>query len=455
MSWRRTIGKALAVVVPALVLGALVWVVVARGAAPQSVRLADGTVFTLEAVTYAKEHQRYLVPIWTRLWYQFARRVLRKSTPKVSMGYSTTNETLGVWIRERLPPGQTARPGVRESPGRSWLADEGGKKRVLASHQISSSRPPSNNELLHLAVFHVIPRREKTFLFGDDLSDRDKIYLDGGFYSDRIEFRIANPALRSYPVWPAEPLPATRRDGDFIVTLTRLEARMVKYVPQFESRHFPSEACAELNFLAPAPALGAWWPVSVTLCDATGNMCESRIYSLTGSNNKWTTLFEYNLWPEESAWRMRVEFSRRDGYAPEDLWTINSVPVPLPQTLPSGSPLPPQTVHAETNLHGCRVRLRPLRWRSAGRGVPAAPASQPESFYSFAVEMTPAPVGIRCDFVGMTDDQGRPFRLTFPGHFAGLAEFEVQGPTNATSVNITLAVQKSRFVEFLVRPEVK
>ena len=70
-----------------------------------------------------------------------------------------------------------------------------------------------------------------------------------------------------------------------------------------------------------------WQPVSVVTTDATGNHVNGGINGNQWQDNDDTVTYQYGLWPDEPAWKIKFEFSQQSDFAANELWQVPNVPV--------------------------------------------------------------------------------------------------------------------------------
>ena len=203
-----------------------------------------------------------------------------------------------------------------------------------------------------------------------------------------------------------------------------------------------------------------WVVQTAELSDATGNVLASPSdVSSSGDNvSPMTFMGEYRLsirgtlWPDEAAWRLKLELKRKSGFAPEELVTFKNVPVPkigntnyIPITNMVGGV---QIVLKKFVENGDRTNIRYPRGTNANFVVNDR---TPETMV--AVELPDHPEGVVVDFVKMITDTGETFEKhgnTWKPFYRGASLKFI--PTNTQTVDITWVVQKTRSVEFLVKP---
>jgi hypothetical protein len=308
------------------------------------------------------------------------------------------------------------------------------------------------------------------------------------------EFVITNPVPGTFAQWTPKPLPDTESDGDLEVTLTKLVAGVP--MPHYqgstnEAANDSANQCVHLNFdfRQNGQSTTNWqaWPVETT--DAVGNWSRGLIYGYPTNGVflknplNWVfdgDYFQPGLWPNQP-WKMRMEFIQQSGFSEDEMVTFSNVPVKLgsqqdaddewtawdvvkpklPLMIPDSTDLTPDTPQrddGETNfpfkiakakVNGTHLKLLPPllvtnRWQSSEMDV------------SIIIGADPGfnPKGMNLTVVSATDDQGRELwsfeKPPWAGHYS--IEF-ARVHDDIKSLNLKLALHKSRFVEFTVKPE--
>ena len=267
-----------------------------------------------------------------------------------------------------------------------------------------------------------------------------------GPYSEIGGVRIANPLYGHFPQWQPEPLPITKTAGD-------LQARLTDFTVASQNVSktlFHPPALGEdrlivfkLEMNSPRGTNEIWIIDRAELGDATGNRAVAH----------WCTRYasgEYGfmpdsgsaLWPDEAAWRLKLNLKRTRGRDPEEVVTFKNVPLP---------PIGATNVVLVTNIiHGVPIVLKQEFRRQANTPALNLPDG---SETRITVELTSHPAGVGLDFVGMVANTG----WSLPAYSERQSDFlnEIRLnfiPTDATTVDITWAVQRLRTVEFLVKP---
>ena len=166
--------------------------------------------------------------------------------------------------------------------------------------------------------------------------------------------------------------------------------------------------------------------------------------------------FQPGLWPDQP-WKVRLEFIQRSGFSDDEIVTFTNVPVkPGSQqdwddewdAWDVGRTNFPFTITPAT-VKGVHLKLLPPllvvnRWQSSQKDIGIIIGADPGF----------KPQGMNLTVVSATDDQGRdlwtPETPAWAGHYSinfGNVHDDIK------SLNLTLALHKSRFVEFTVKPE--
>ena len=160
------------------------------------------------------------------------------------------------------------------------------------------------------------------------------------------------------------------------------------------------------------------------------------------------------LWPDEAAWRLRLEFKRASGFSASELVTFRRVPI-----LNAAAT---NTLWQTNVVGGVQFVLRKYVQEPPGHrpGLHSITTGKPK----FRLEMAGRLDGVSLDFVGLTTDSGEKAeadqRTVAQLHtskeydddarLAGAILWSL--PPNVKTMDITWAVQKTRTVEFMVKP---
>ncbi|HTV75927.1 MAG TPA: hypothetical protein VMD57_02930, partial [Candidatus Baltobacteraceae bacterium] len=271
------------------------------------------------------------------------------------------------------------------------------------------------------------------------------------------QFVISNPARGPFPKWTPEALPDTQSDGDLDVTLTRLN-----YGASFFNRGIGVRGNDPMNKAVFAVfhteqngvVVTNWQPVQIETSDATGNKIQNNSWSNGRDENGDATMtYQWGLWPDEPAWKLRVEMSRTSGFNDDELWSVSDVPVQPGRwqdlwNYGGRNNRDTNSAFAETTLNGVHLEIFPaiqITDQNFGNGQKQG---------GVRVTADPdLPEGFRLT-IKATDQQGHELQSWGPN--GGGGNYVVQFPDirNAKTLNFTIALHKSRFVEFTVKPQI-
>ena len=404
----------------------LLWIVVsvlvAAGAVwwlwrPQTFTLSNGAKLKLVAVTYGK-HQSF-----PGERYQ-------------SSEFDTTNDTLFVWIEQKHKD--------NDWPNYQIFAYDKSATACVGAFSRNSRQIRRGDEMVGIPL-DAFPRRQGKFYLRVQEWSRQN-----SRQTVKKAFVVSNPARGHFPAWFPDPRPNTQEDGDLSVTLNRLEfGAKMPYTRNQNVQNDPMNKGVRAAFQIQQNGKTAtnWQPAQVETSDATGN------HILGWCNSDWendeeVTLYQYGLWPDEPAWKLRFEFSRTSGFHDDELWTVPNVPLETGRMQDFWNYGRDRTnsAFAETTLNGFHLKLFPARKFT----------DQPNRRGSIEGGLdvqTDLPLdGMRLTLVKATDDQGheiKPMTWSWGGNDF---RFGLQGLGNARSLDLTLALHRSRFVEFTAKP---
>ena len=407
-----------------IVLVVLIFVLVYWLATPsRSIVLPDGAELELKAITHGTRHiypnkglrSRLLSSMPDRFWKAFG--IKRKILIQPTLNTDTTN--LVLWL-ERL--GTT--------PPILMLCDEDGHAAAPVSRAAMSGGV--DDEALEAWSFPVWPRRSRVLtlrIYGQTNStDAPWLVGDCGF---------RNPAPGdAYPTWRSEPLPITKQAGNLSFSLTEFLVG-VDGRSSHEARPSgdPTEAWVSAVFRVTQAGVPTdeWVPAGIVTMDATGNRLQNVAWNIERGPQR--VYYRWGLWPGEAAWKLQVEFSRRSGFAPGQLWTVKGLS--LTETNLSGNK------EYQTVLQGITVRLQAL-----------SPARSPDGSRTLHMALSPRSDDRGLSLVEGTDDQGRPVSSGSVALSGGGQLFNLTVAPDAKSLNLTFALHESHVIEFTVKPEV-
>jgi hypothetical protein len=397
---------------------------------PQIITLSDGTKLTLLGVTYGKHH----VP------------------PKITMAgtrargsgarIDSTNDTVVVWIEAEHKPNQYPNYQL-------MVYDQANTACASAWAQTQSQIKNGVNVLgFQLDAF---PRRAR------------KIYLrimsngQRGQQVSKEQFVVSNPARGPFPKWTPEPLPDTQSDGDLDATLTRFNygVRGFGFNGGGRLKDDPMNKAVLAAFRTEQKGVVAtnWQVIRIETSDATGNHSSGNSWSNQRENDESVMTYQWGLWPDEPAWKLRVEFSKQSGFSDDELWSVTNVPVNAGSqqdlwNYNGGRNNRTSSAFAVTTLNGIQLKMYPvIQFTDQNSGDGEKPGG-------FRVESDQPLDGMQMTLVKATDERGREVQSWSGQGWGGNSrQLEFQNLRNAKTLDITIALHKSRFVEFTVKPQ--
>lgn len=291
------------------------------------------------------------------------------------------------------------------------------------------------NEVLIESKELVLPRHSKNVRLRLHQWDEDTKSVCVG------EFKLAVSPRREVPLGKPEPLPIRRVDGELEVALTQFTAENEVRA----NRGFVS-ALHTLTFQVSTQGQRTtnWQLRTIEASDALGNRNIAWVASFLDRNGDETWFGPWLLWPDEPAWRLRLEFARRSGFAPDELWHVQDIPVPGNDAFTSGS--------FQTNLQGVGLSVRGI---SDAQGfLPDGTMSLNVTSNMLNMTWTPSPPGLSVSLLEVQDDHGQNVQVAASmGGTRGVVCYRLNLASPAHFVDALIAVRRSRFVEFLVKPE--
>jgi hypothetical protein len=415
------------VLVIALVAGGVWWMM-----RPQVIVFSDDATLTLVKVEYGKKHSPPNVkpPSGTNRPAARARG---------GTSFTTTNDTLVVWVHDKHDSKQY-------HYFQFYLYDKDGTACVQAG-----PRMWRNNGNEDLAIqFDAFPRRQGKFFIAVEEQG------NGGQEMSDKKFVISNPAHKSYSKWEAEPVPTTKTDDDLAVTLTKF----IYGAPNTYTRNevdaddaINKSVQATFHVERDGKPVTNWQPVTVTTTDATGNEVRGWNNQNNWQNGDDMVTYQYGLWPDEAAWKLRLEFSQQSDFADDELWSVKSLPVvPGKQQEMYNNPRRANTnsVFAEKDLNGFHLKLFPAKdftdagnnnWMQGGLFIQVSPD------LGEGWRMT----------VKASDDQNNELQCSDYGNSRNNSintyRYRLGDSAGLTNLNVSIALHKSRFVEFTAKPD--
>ncbi len=425
MKIKVLLGIGVAIVFVAVIAGATWWEL-----RKQIVTFDDGSELILLGVDYGQRHKSPEIKV--------AGGGVRGHS------FNTTNDTLVVWVREKFPD-------------RSWrnyqfyVYDQAGTACVQGGGNYYSNGR-SGNQIVGVQ-FNAFPRRQSRFYVRVQENSND-----GQEMSDN-KFVISNPAHGPFAAFTGNPLPDTEEDGDFSATLKKLVARAkMPFMRNNDADDTdPINQGAQATFQVQINGTNApnWQPVAIETSDGTGNSVTGMI-NAQAQDNDWVASYQYALWPDEPAWKLRVEFSKQSGFNDDELWTVPNIPLQNGRWRDfynNGRRQTQPKPFAESDVGNYHLSVFPVN-----QFTDMGPNAQPQG--GLMIEVDPAPPeGMRLTILKFTDDAGDDIQhwdygqsqQARNGKFYRYGLQDLQGGTN---FNLTVALHKSHFLVFTAKPEV-
>jgi hypothetical protein len=406
---------------------------------PQVIHLDDHTKLTLLGTSYGRHH---MAPGYENL--------------RTANWIYTAPDTTVVWVKEEHDPGN--------QPNYELLVSDRANTGCVSIEADTGSHVVDGVDIQGFRLL-AFPRWDRETIL------RAEPYRGT---PSQEQFVITNPVPGTLVDWTPEPLPATKSAGDLEVTLTRLIAGAPVPYREGSSRaptNDPANQCVHLDFsfrVNGQPTTN-WqaWPVQTT--DAAGNWSRGLIYSYpkNGINPSYPDrihptfppesdgyYYQPGLWADEAEWKVRLEFIQRFNFSDDETVTFTNLPVKTGSqqdadeewTWEAGNTNFPCIVEATVN--GVHLRLLPLLLVSDANSP-----GQKRIGVIIGADPPFNPKGMNLTVVDATDDQGRemwsPFGVPWAGHYS-LDLPNVHD--DVKTLDLKLALHKSRFVEFTVKP---
>jgi len=444
-----------------------------RMSRPQVITFSDDAKLTLVKVEYGKRHAPPTA----------AKAAARGGARGNS--FTTEKDTLVLWVRQQYDAS-----GNQYHNFQYYVYDEADTACVQTYGVNYAGNNRGSNEVVGVRL-DAFPHRQGKFVV------RVQEQGNGGQEMSEQKFVVSNPAAgKSYAKWTAEPLPSTKEDGDLSVTLTKLVAGAD--TPYQRNQDNPDDAMNKgvqvaYHVESNGKPVTNWTPASVETTDATGNRTAINYGPNGGNQVQWNGdegafTYQYGLWPDEPAWKLRMEFTQKSGYSSDEQWTVQNIPVVLGtqqsfngfgggrgRGTPPGGGNPPAdpTPVAETDLNGHHIKVFPaVQFTNL-------PANYPQQG-GVSIQITPALMntgmrmnngvngtqmtddGMRIALVKMADDQGGDignggYGSSINGmgtaNSSSTYRYTLRDLVGVTNINITIALHKDRFFEFTAKPE--
>lgn len=409
-----------------LIAGGVLWFQ-GSGSAPQRFTLSNGSVLTFREATFGTNHIVSTATGWQRFVPRMFARWLGRTGGVASQ--TTPFPALMLWFHTSLPPGgggmnydySLLHPDGTETTFASTRYFGGGG--ALGRFEGRASAYPQREKLLRVRVY--------------DRSVASNPVLLG-------ELQFKNPRVSRASKNNSPALPQIAREGDFEVALETLHALPWRGSTPVEH---PFDQWTRAIFLVRdrgEPSTN-WTVQRMEATDSTENVLVSQSWS----GNTWINdsgeereRFDCQpvLWPSED-YKLRFEFSRKAeaSFTTNETWTIRGVAVPTNGgfTLVNTQ----QTVgNFKVTFHGVSTKAGNPPWDPTMK-----------SDHSLQFSVNPSPEGHRFTLLRVTDENDGTIRASSSGYSSTDWGFGIE-PKGARTLNITVALHRSRFVEFKARP---
>lgn len=396
--------------------------------APQTITLSDGTKLTLLKVTYGKHHN-----------FNGKDKKGRKIR---AGGLTTTNDSICLWIEQKHKPNNW--------PNYEMIVYDSAKTSCAARYTMTYGGNFNNRDGTEIVgmLFDAFPRRGWRLHFyamawNPRNGDQE---LAGG------SFAVNNPAHGGhFATWSPSSLPDTQSADDLSVTLTKLGWSSGKFgnprqqVDAKDPRNKSIEAVFRVE--QNGNAVTNWDPVQIEITDGTGNHTMNRSWSNRKDSDLEYMDFQWGLWPDEPAWKLRVEMSRSSGFTSDEMWTVHSIPLQPGNVNDMFRPDKKGSPFSETTLGDTHLEIYPILQPDENQ---ARMYGDMRGFLQ--IHASPPPNGTRMTLLKVTDDQDKPINYYNWGWGGGDYRFALRDFKDVKSINVTLALHKSRYVEFMAKP---
>jgi hypothetical protein len=421
-----------------IVLVALVAWITTRSVPEQSQQLADGSWLKLEGATYGKSQSFVHGNVWQKLLLgAIPKRFLMKQGPserfthyslqKVGgrlISFAPENDSLVLWtVHRRVKQGW-----YQDNFIRAVVLDESGNECDTAKlHHVDSGKGYG----VAAWELEAFPRRGKRVGL--------RIYhQDDGQWLRVAEFYADNPVKGPHPTWQPEALPATRSDGDLVVTLSDLSVGHLR--PVWDSMLGFSQTRIAMGVSRSGQGSADWEPVSFLIEDATGNRRDDWSFVMFDDRDGDIGRIMPGMFNPYETWKLRIGVARKERaeFLPEELWMVRGVPF-------SESSL--EKFAVSTNLQGAVLRL------VSTNSSFATGSDHPMLEVSF----TPPREDVKVSFVSAVNEEGHTLTNmlgTAYNRKEGKYYFFETGAqkTNPRRLDLTMAVHRLRYFSFITKP---
>ena len=452
-------GKRVRIALAVLAVAVLAVILSRKGSPPQIITLPNGERFAFVAAEWGTNQvQPTLAAKWiAHLPAPLASFVVRKWGSRLGVVTPFFGIAWGQWQGPPIPPKPALHFWFRSlstntvgtaNTFKFMLADKDGVVGGMGTGGWSSFGEGIDKWLSF--NLPVVPRRSETLQLLVFKAD-DQF---NGPYRQIGTVRLRNPLFGHFPNWQPEALPVTKTAGDLSVQLADFTigsgnrgGNEIIEVGGRQTRFHPpalgedQEIVFKLDINSPLGTNVGWSIQPAELSDATGNRVSTSFLS------RWSGTDEYHfgpaLWPDESAWRLKLTLRRFRGHDPEEIVTFTNVSVPAVGTTNS--------VFQTNLIHGVPIVLKQEFTREPDR-TPVVLRGPASATHVIATLVNP-PESFVVDYQQLQGDTGWTPTESGSSLTANSATvFLYSIPAGVRALDITWAVQKTRTVEFFVKP---
>ena len=429
----------------------------------QVITTPDGAKFRFAGVTYSKEAvpPSIVVKIVRQLprsWANWTRSRLGDHDSQYNIGETWDQPRLVFWFL-RMTTNLSGGSGSRQQRAfipSAVLAEEGGAGAGGQAVPILQ-----DNVVWSFVSFPLVPRRSKTI---------ECLFFEGAYHEEAQrslgKVKISNPLFGHFPDWQPEPLPSVKQVGDLEV---RLDGVAYGHPQSGATILQPNGSWAapltplgggerietQLNFsVRSARGTNEGWILHGSeLSDATGNVIAERsqcswvgLQFAPRPQADWRGLNDTlngALWPNEAAWHLKMAFKRSFGFASNEFVTFANIPIPA---------MGATNTNAVVAMSGNQKLVLKGFERRADLPSNVVGTFFGHTLTELTVEMPGKPPDLALDVWETRTDAGEALRF---GHWELTNSYTLSFrsiPTNATTLNLTVVLQKTRSVEFTFKP---
>lgn len=431
----------LRVVLPLLALAGICALGIRPPDRPSSARLislSGGGTIALEAITYGRDHQ-FVRGNWVqKILVSLLPNQVHRWVGGAVATFNADNDGALVFWTVRSSGDRALGPNLRVAG-----VDDSEREVFIGRRCYQARLNPEN--FIEGWLLPALPRRGKKVEL--------RVYepRGKGVWTQAFELEAPNPTPGPHPKWEVNPLPQTEQDGEHSFTLTRLVTgvradnpgrRAPAKTPAYTFAYFRDQAIDPERDEQGAAGPASWYPERATILDATGNVLR-REAKTQRSGDGFRLLIPGTLWPSETVWKLRVNFSRTAGFATDEQFTFQTVPLPgrRSTTLSQESATLTGTTVVFDGIAGPEAHLR---------GSPVVPHKMPLVY----LRIRPYLEDIRVTVVQARDERGRSLPVSpIPAYRKqGTFAFPIESVGGSRKVDLTVAVHRSRVVEFTATP---